>query len=193
MLCKTIPLVRKNSLPMLVLAHREELLHQAKSKIEASNPNLVVQIEQAQNYADQVDVIVASVATLGRNNSERIKRFPQNYFKSIIIDEAHHAAAPSYRRIVDYFQNDFTLGVTATPQRSDSTRLIDVFQEIVYYKTIQDLIEQGYLTRLIGYRIKTNTDLTHIEVNDGDFAQSQLENAVNNPYRNALILTSYLQ
>jgi len=188
-----LPLVRKNSLPMLVLAHREELLHQAKSKIEASNPNLIVQIEQAQNYADQVDVIVASVATLGRNNSERIKRFPQNYFKSIIIDEAHHAAAPSYRRIVDYFQNDFTLGVTATPQRSDSTRLIDVFQEIVYYKTIQDLIEQGYLTRLIGYRIKTNTDLTHVEVNDGDFTQSQLENAVNNPYRNALILTSYLQ
>ncbi len=188
-----LPIVRPNSTPMLVLAHREELLHQAKSKIEASNPNLVVEIEQAENYANHVDVVVASVATLGRNNSDRIKRFPKEYFNSIIIDEAHHAAAPSYRRVLDHFDSNFVLGVTATPQRSDSTRLIDVFQEIVYYKTIQDLIEQGYLTRLVGYRIKTNTDLTSVEVNDGDFIQSQLEDAVNNPVRNATIVASYLE
>lgn len=187
-----LPLIKNNATPMLVLAHREELLHQAKTKIEQSNPNLVVEIEQAENYATHVDVVVASVATLGRNNSERISRFSKDYFKTIIIDEAHHAAAPSYRRILDYFNSNFVLGVTATPQRSDSTRLIDVFQEIVYYKTIQDLIEQGYLTRLVGYRIKTNTDLTSVEVNDGDFIQSQLEDAVNNPVRNATIVSSYL-
>lgn len=186
-----LPVINKNLTPMLVLAHRTELLDQAKSKIEASNPHLSVEIEQADRKAGHVDVVVASVATLGRNNTPRIMAYPQNYFKTIVIDEAHHAAAPSYRRIVDYFNFDYILGVTATPQRSDSVRLIDIFQEIVYYKTIKDLIEDGWLARLVGYRITTDTDLTEVGINDGDFVQSQLEDAVNNPKRNALILSSY--
>ena len=186
-----LPMIRKESTPMLVIAHRAELLHQAKNKIQQMNPNLIVEIEQAQNIAGKVDVVVASVPTMGRANSDRIEKFSKDYFKTIIIDEAHHAAAPTYRRIVDYFQPNLLLGVTATPQRSDSTRLIDVFQEIVYYKTIEDLIKQGWLTRLVGYRIKTETDLTEIEVSDGDFVQSQLQDAVNNPKRNASIVAAY--
>jgi superfamily II DNA or RNA helicase len=186
-----LPAINKAATPMLVLAHRTELLDQAKSKIEQSNPDLTVEIEQAERKAGYADVVVASVATLGRNNTPRIMAYPQDYFKTIVIDEAHHAAAPSYRRIIDYFNPPFLVGVTATPQRSDSVRLIDVFQEIVYYKTIEDLIEQGWLTRLLGYRIKTDTDLTDIGVNDGDFVQSQLEDAVNNPQRNAVIIASY--
>lgn len=188
-----LPIIRKESTPMLVIAHRAELLHQAKNKIQQMNPDLIVEIEQAENIAGKVDVVVASVPTMGRANSDRIEKFPKDYFKTIIIDEAHHAAAPTYRRIVDYFQPNLILGVTATPQRSDSTRLIDVFQEIVYYKTIEDLIKQGWLTRLIGYRIKTETDLTEIEVSDGDFVQSQLQDAVNNPNRNASIVAAYQQ
>lgn len=188
-----LPIIRKESTPMLVIAHRAELLHQAKNKIQQMNPNLIVEIEQAENIAGKVDVVVASVPTMGRANSDRIEKFPKDYFKTIIIDEAHHAAAPTYRRIVDYFQPNLILGVTATPQRSDSTRLIDVFQEIVYYKTIEDLIKQGWLTRLVGYRIKTETDLTEIEVSDGDFVQSQLQDAVNNPNRNASIVAAYQQ
>lgn len=188
-----LPMIRKESTPMLVIAHRAELLHQAKNKIQQMNPNLIVEIEQAENIAGKVDVVVASVPTMGRANSDRIEKFPKDYFKTIIIDEAHHAAAPTYRKIVDYFQPNLLLGVTATPQRSDSTRLIDVFQEIVYYKTIEDLINQGWLTRLMGYRIKTETDLTEIEVSDGDFIQSQLQDAVNNPKRNASIVAAYQQ
>ena len=186
-----IPIINKDLTPMLVLAHRSELLDQARTKIMASNPELTVEIEQAERKAGKVDVVVASVATLGRNGTPRIEEYPKDYFKSIVIDEAHHAAAPSYRRVVDYFSPDYILGVTATPQRSDSVRLIDIFQEIVYYKTIQDLIEDGWLTRLVGYKITTDTDLTEIGVNDGDFVQSQLEDAVNNPKRNAVILSSY--
>ncbi len=123
-----LPLIRKNTLPMLVLAHRGELLDQARNKIIASNPHLTVEIEQAERRAGKVDVVVASVATLGRNNTPRILEYPQDYFKSIVIDEAHHAAATTYRRIVDYFNSPFLLGVTATPQRSDNTRLTDVFE-----------------------------------------------------------------
>jgi superfamily II DNA or RNA helicase len=187
-----LPILRKDSLPMLVLAHRAELLEQARNKIMASNPNLVVQIEQAERKAGHVDVVVASVATLGRNNTPRIESYPKDYFKTIVIDEAHHAAAPSYRRIIDYFSPDFLLGVTATPQRSDSTRLIDVFEEIVYYKSIQDLIKDGWLCPLVGYRVKTNVDISDVEIRNGEYAQDQLEQKVDTPERNAFVVATYL-
>jgi ATP-dependent helicase IRC3 len=180
-------------LPMLVLAHRGELLTQAREKILWSNPQLDVQIEKAEQHADLCDVVVASVPTLGRIESERILKYPKDYFKTIVIDEAHHAAAASYRRIIDYFSPALLLGVTATPQRSDSVRLTDVFQEIVYYKTIQDLIKEGYLCRLVGYRVKTDTDISEVETNNGDYVASQLEEAINTPARNASVVAAYLQ
>jgi len=186
-----IPKINSSFLPMLVLAHRAELLDQARNKIMASNPNLTVEIEQAERKAGYVDVVVASVATLGRNNTPRIMAYPQDYFRSIVIDEAHHAAAPSYRRIIDNFKTNFLLGVTATPQRSDSTRLIDVFDEIVYYKTIQDLIKDKWLCPLVGYRIKTDTDISEVEMQNGDYAQNKLESVVDNPGRNATVVAAY--
>ena len=186
-----LPIIKKDALPMLVLAHRGELLDQAKNKIMASNPELTVEIEQAERKAGQVDVVVASVATLGRNNTPRINDYPKDYFKSIVIDEAHHAAAPSYRRIIDHFDPPFLLGVTATPQRSDSTRLVDVFDEIVYYKSIQDLIGDGYLCPLVGYRVKSNVDISNVEIRNGEYAQDQLEQAIDTPERNAHVVASY--
>ena len=186
-----LPQTKANSLPMLVLAHRAELLYQAKEKIGWSNPELDIQIEQADNVAGHCDVVVASVPTLGRAESERILKYPKDYFKTIVIDEAHHAAAPTYRRILDYFNPLLLLGVTATPQRSDNTRLTDVFDEIVYYKTIQDLIEGGYLCSLVGYRIKTETDISGVGTNEGDYIASQLEDAIDTPERNARIVAAY--
>ncbi len=186
-----LPQTKANSLPMLVLAHRAELLYQAKEKIGWSNPELDIQIEQADNVAGHCDVVVASVPTLGRAESERILKYPKDYFKTIVIDEAHHAAAPTYRRILDYFNPLLLLGVTATPQRSDNTRLTDVFDEIVYYKTIQDLIEDGYLCSLVGYRIKTETDISGVGTSEGDYIASQLEDAIDTPERNARIVAAY--
>lgn len=186
-----LPIIRKDSLPMLVLAHRAELLTQAKSKIEAVNQQLSVGIEQADNKAGYADVVVASVPTLGRESSSRIEQYPKDYFKTIVVDEAHHAAAPSYRRILDYFKPQLLLGVTATPQRSDSVRLIDVFDEIVYYKSIQDLIKEGWLSPLVGYRVKTSTDISDVEIQNGEYKQDQLIEAIDNPSRNNSIVTAY--
>ena len=186
-----LPIMRKESLPMLVLAHRSELLIQAKDKIETINKDLSVGIEQAENKAGYSDVVIASVPTLGRESSSRIEQYPRDYFKTIVVDEAHHAAAPSYRRILDYFKPDLLLGVTATPQRSDSVRLIDVFQEIVYYKSIQDLIKEGWLSPLVGYRVKTSTDISDVEIQNGEYKQDQLIEAIDNPSRNNSIVTAY--
>lgn len=186
-----LPQIFGSATPMLVLAHRAELLHQAKTKIGWSNPELDIQIEQAENIAGQCDVVVASVPTLGRENSERILKYDKDYFRTIIIDEAHHAAAPSYKRILEYFNPELLIGVTATPQRSDNVRLTDVFDEIVYYRTIQDLIQEKWLCPLSGYRIKTDTDISGVATNEGDYIASQLEDVIDNPQRNATIVAAY--
>lgn len=175
----------------LVLAHREELLHQAKEKIEWANPELEVAIEQGQNYAGRADIVVASVPTLGRQDSKRLEAYERDYFECVVIDEAHHAAAPSYGRILDHFGDALRIGVTATPQRGDRTRLTDVFDEIVYFKSISDLITEGYLSGLVGYRIPTDVSLDGITVRNGDYAEAELAAAVNIEPRNKLILESY--
>ena len=69
--------------------------------------------------------------------------------------------------------------------------MTDVFDEIVYYKTIQDLIEDGYLCSLVGYRIKTETDISGVATNEGDYVASQLEDAIDTPQRNAHIVAAY--
>jgi len=187
-----LPIVRQNSLPMLVLAHRAELLSQAKAKIESMNPDLSVGIEKAESRAGKADVVVASVQTLGRGNSDRIEGFENTYFKSIVVDEAHHAAANSYQKILNYFKPDYVLGVTATPQRSDSVRLVDTFDEIVYYKSIEDLINEGWLCPLVGYKVKTDTDISEVEIVNGDYKQEQLAEAIDNPSRNTSIVNAFL-
>ena len=188
----SIPDIIPDSLPMLVLAHREELLDQAARTISEVHPEFKVQIEQANRKVDHdCDVVVASVPTLGRSDSDRIKKFSKDYFKSIIIDECHHASSKTYTNILDYFNNKFLLGVTATPQRSDNLRLTDVFEEIVYYKNMSDLINEGWLSRIVGYRVKTSVDISSVKTIRGDYAEGQLQKAIDIPARNDAIVSSY--
>lgn len=86
-------------LKMLVIAHREELLDQAAAKIIAANPNARVGIEQGDRHASSMsDVVIASIQTLTAVKCRRLKRLLERHrFKLVIVDEAHHAAAASYR------------------------------------------------------------------------------------------------
>ncbi|RKP22738.1 P-loop containing nucleoside triphosphate hydrolase protein [Syncephalis pseudoplumigaleata] len=89
----------------LVIAHREELLNQAAKQIARFAPHLRVAIDQGSRHAipSTADVIVASVPSLGRKGSSRLAKYMPEEFKCIIIDEAHHAAAASYQRILAHF------------------------------------------------------------------------------------------
>jgi hypothetical protein len=181
-----------DSFPMLVVAHREELLDQAAAKFAATEPDLKVGKEQAENHADlDCDIVVASVATIGRASSDRTAKWRPDHFRTIVIDEAHHAAAPSYRRVLDYFSPQLVLGVTATPQRGDSVGLNEVFSEVVFYRSVLEMIEQGWLCPLVGYRVHTTTDLSDVKVANGDYVESDLVQAIDTPERNALIVKAY--
>jgi ATP-dependent helicase IRC3 len=180
---------------MLVLAHREELLYQAREKIRHANPQLSVGIEQADQRAEEnVDVVVASVQTLGRKNSKRLAELKPEMFYLIVVDEAHHATADTYKRILDYlgvFRKKtlkLMVGFTATPKRGDGQGLDGIFQEIVYSRTLPEMIDASYLSPLAAYRIETEIDLSHVHTRMGDFVTSQLSAAVNIGQRNKLVI-----
>ncbi len=137
---------------VLLLAHRVELLDQAADKLESELGYRPV-VEQAQRCIDPEClwqgglVLVGSVATM--RSDERLEKFKQYPFDLILIDECHHATAPSYRKIVDYFlglnPQCKILGVTATPRRADNTALGAVFKDVAYQLGIQEAVNDGWL------------------------------------------------
>lgn len=181
---------------MLVLAHREELLDQAAAKLRQANPHLTVQVEQADRSADRdCDIVVASVATVGKSGSWRLEKWPPRYFDAVVVDEAHHASADSYVRVLRHTaagepDGPVLLGVTATPYRGDGTPLADVFDRVVYERTLPELIEQEYLCRVRGLRVRTDVNVSEVGTRLGDFQENQLARAVNTDYRNSFVCSA---
>jgi ATP-dependent helicase IRC3 len=183
---------------MLVLAHRGELLDQARDKIRAANPNLRVEVDQADRTADpDCNVVVASIPTLGRKGSKRLKQLDPERFFLIVVDEAHHAVASTYKRVLEHFgvfspeTRKLVVGFTATPKRGDGAGLDAVFQEIVFSRSLPEMIQAGFLSPVAGYRVETETDLTSVKTRMGDFVASQLSQAVNVEARNHMIVEIY--
>lgn len=175
----------------LVLAHREELLDQMAGHLQTANPGLTVAVEQAGRRAAGADLVVGSVPTLGRKGSTRINDIGD--FKLVVVDEAHHASGESYGRVLTHYKDCLRLGVTATPQRGDGKRLSDVFDEVVFFLSILDLIQQGFLVPPVGYRVRTTSDLTDVHTRAGEFVERELADAVDTEERNKLCVDSYKQ
>ncbi|MFC1609810.1 DEAD/DEAH box helicase [Myxococcota bacterium] len=180
---------------MLVLAHREELLTQARDKILRANPELRVEIEKANRKASpDCDVVVASVPTLGRKRSARIEKLDIEDFYLIVVDEAHHATAATYRRVLERFElfaddtRRLLVGFTATPKRGDGEGLDAVFQSIVFSHTLPEMVDAGFLAPVAGFRVETAVDLSGVRTRMGDFVTSQLSRAVNVRGRNDLVV-----
>ncbi len=165
---------------VLILAHRGELLEQAADKLQRST-GLVSAVEKAESTCldSWFRVVVGSVQTLQR--TARLERFPQDYFGTIIIDEAHHAITDGYRRILDYFSGAKVLGVTATPDRGDMRNLGEVFDSLAYEYKLTDAIKEGYLCRIMAQTIPLQLDITSVTMSGGDYAVGDLGTALD-PY-----------
>lgn len=140
---------------ILVVAHREELIFQAARSIEKITGEAVA-IEMASMRADtstlrHCRIVVASKDTLiaGSGERRRMHKWKPVAFSAIITDEAHHATAPTYRAIYDYFASAKLLGVTATPDRSDEIGLKQVFETVAYDYEIIDAVHDGWLVPVI--------------------------------------------
>lgn len=181
---------------VLVLAHREELLEQARSKLQdALGAAAVVAIERgAERAASDAKVLVCSIRSLHEQRLARV--LAGRDLGLVIYDECHHAAADDNLRVLTQlgvFDADWTgtlLGFTATTERGDRKGLDRVFERIVYSRTLPDLIEGGFLVRLAGFRVSTAADLTRVTRSGGDFVLDELAEAVDIEERNALVARS---
>ncbi len=186
-------LARLAKRPVLVIAHREELLAQARSKLQhALGSEAVVAIEQgARRAGDEARVVVCSIRSL---RSARLARLLVDRDVGLVIyDECHHAAADDNLRVLrelGCFDAGWTgtlVGFTATTARGDGKGLDDVFEEIVYARTLPEMIHDGYLVPLRGYRVATSADLTRLSGTGRDFREEELAEAVDIEERNALV------
>ena len=93
-----------------------------------------------------------------------LERFKPDDFGYIIVDEAHHASADTYQKVLSYFTPEFTLGLTATPERADDQNILDIFKNTAHKLDIQTAVEIGELVPVRCIRIHTNIDLTQSAV-----------------------------
>lgn len=165
---------------VLILAHRGELLDQAADKIHKTT-GLGCAVEKAESscLGSWFRVVVGSVQTLMRE--KRLSQFPDNYFDTIIIDEAHHCLSESYQRVMQHFPDAKVLGVTATPDRGDMRNMGEFFESLAYEYTMPKAIKEGYLAPIRALTLPLKMDLTGVGVSAGDFKAGDLGTALD-PY-----------
>jgi superfamily II DNA or RNA helicase len=167
-------LVRRRGGRALILAHRDELIGQAAEKHLMVDPAAEVGVVKAGRNEVDAQVVVASVQTLA--NPGRLAVLAHG-FRTVVVDEAHHAVAPTYRTILDHVVGDgsLLLGVTATADRGDGQGLDAVFEEIVYSRSMVRMIADGYLSDLRGLQVRVRSDFADLQVRAGDFVDAQCE------------------
>jgi superfamily II DNA or RNA helicase len=170
---------------VLVLAHREELIRQAADKLAAVTGETPA-VEMGQDdWSDEdsflkAKVVVSSVQTMCR--PKRHQRFNPAAFGLLIIDEAHHAAAATYKAVVSYFrQNDALrlLGVTATPKRHDQLALGQLFDSVAFDYGIAEAVDDGWLVPVHQQVVKVEgLDFSKARATAGDLNESDLHAAL---------------
>ena len=161
---------------VLALAHRSELLAQNAEKAKlAGGPRLRVGLVQgARHNAVLADVIMASTATLA---SEK-RRKQIDHVGLIIVDECHHATAPTYRKIAEHYGVPI-VGFTATMTRGDRAALGEVWTDVVYQREIAWAIRAGHLAPVRGIRIQVESlDLAKVKRMHGDYSEKALGEAL---------------
>lgn len=165
---------------VLILAHRGELLEQAADKI-AKSTGLKCATEKADEtcLGSWYNITVGSVQTMMRE--KRLGQFPADYFKTIIIDEAHHCLTDSYQRVLGHFNEANVLGVTATPDRGDMRNLGEFFDSLAYEYTLPKAIREGFLSPIKALTLPLKLDLTGVGMQSGDFKAGDVATALD-PY-----------
>ena len=161
--------IPRNGGRVLVLAHREELVRQPVRYYGCP-----VGFEIAAERSHGEDVVIASVQSL----VNRLDRFAPDEFEKIITDEAHHAAASTYRKIYDHFTPEKHIGFTATPNRGDKAKLDDIYSEIIFQRDLRWAIESGYLCDIHCLRVNIGFDLSAVHSRNGDYAPGELDEAM---------------
>lgn len=131
---------------------------------------------------DKIDI--RTYAYMARHYTE----LSSDYYNYIVVDEAHHAVAPILKRVIQYYNADFTIGLTATDQRPDKKKLETVFGSYSTSLSLKEAMEEGIVAKANVYRIETNIDLSKVRFNGKDYVNADLEKRIRVTSRNELIV-----
>jgi superfamily II DNA or RNA helicase len=146
---------------ILFIAHREEILKQAKQSFQHIMPDKTYGLYYGTEKQPEADVIFASIYTLGMKR--HLEVFSPDDFDLIVVDEFHHAAAQSYQRVIDYFKPKFLLGITATPDRMDGKDVYAICDGNVAYQIhFIEAIQKQWLAPFHYYGVYDDTDYRQI-------------------------------
>jgi superfamily II DNA or RNA helicase/diadenosine tetraphosphate (Ap4A) HIT family hydrolase len=160
---------------VLFVAHREEILRQSLEVFRQVQPDADLGLYYGGAKQSGARILFAGVQTLAGN----LDKFEPDRFDYIVIDEFHHAAARSYRRVIEHFQPGFMLGLTATPKRMDSADLLALCSDnLVYECPLTEGIERGDLSPFHYFGIADDVDYTPIPWRSGRFDPATLTRAV---------------
>lgn len=173
----------------LYIAHTKDLITQAADTFRELWPEASLGLYVENRKETGAQVICASVQSIALN----LDSFLPDAFDYLIIDEAHHAAAETYQKVLAYFTPRFTLGLTATPERADDQDLLEIFRNTAHRLDIQTAVEIGELVPVRCIRIHTNIDLTKVRFNSVQYNIRDLESKIFVPERNRLIVDTWME
>ena len=161
---------------VLFIAHREEILSQAAQTFIRIRPKSRVGLYMGQSHDAEVDVLCASVQTLAR--AAHLERFAPQHFDYVVIDEFHHAAAATYRRLLGHFAPAFLLGLTATPDRTDQSDILSLCDDnLVFTRSLFEGIQAKLLAPFHYYGIlDESVDYQEVPWRNGRFDPEELSN-----------------
>lgn len=166
---------RPNIRKVLFVAHREEILRQTREVFRRIRPDARVGMIQGDRFDADAEIVMASIQTLAR----RLDRLDPQLFDYIVIDEFHHAAAASYRRVIAHFVPKFLLGLTATPERADNAELLALCEDnLVYECGLTEGIERDLLVPFRYFGVPDTVDFRPLPWRNARFDLDALEHAV---------------
>jgi superfamily II DNA or RNA helicase/diadenosine tetraphosphate (Ap4A) HIT family hydrolase len=162
---------------VLFIAHREEILRQAMRTFRRIRPDASLGIYNGQERGTDADVLFASIQTLSR--AQHLHRFTPHDFDYVVVDEFHHAAARTYRRVITYFEPRFLLGLTATPERTDGADLLQLCGgNLVFRADLAEGITESLLCPFDYYGVPDLIDYDNIPWRSRRFDEEALTTAV---------------
>lgn len=171
--CKMNP-DKKNRL--LFVAHREEILKQSREVFQAvlKNPNFG-ELFVGGNKPDNIEYLFISVQTMA--SQKLYETLSDDYYDYIIVDEFHHAAAPTYQGILTHFKPQILLGLTATPERMDGKNVLEYFDgRIAAEIRLPEAIERKLLCPFQYFGVSDSVDLSEVKWTRGGYDRTELSN-----------------
>ena len=175
------------------MVHRTELIDQIDEVLGYQYGLAHGIIQSGEKERKIYPIQLASVQTLSR----RLQHWTEKKFDFIIVDEAHHVTAASYRKIIETFPDAHLLGLTATPVRLNGEGFTDIFEELIVSPSVKEFIEKGFLSNYEYYSVARSsfiqTEIDSIrKFSQGDYAESELERICDNDRIRAQVVQTYL-